>query len=91
MTITTKRSTRIPTPIDRSAWTNGAAITPASAASAEPLPKTPRDTRGVLMPSALTICASDTVERMMMPTRVRSSATAIPRQISAETPRMKRR
>src|SRR5581483_9938293 len=91
ITMTTKASVRMAAPIDGSACRKGAAITPASAASAEPTLKTPSETSGVLMPSALTISASETAERITMPTRVRRSTSPITAQITTDTARMNSR
>ena len=66
-------------------------ITPPSAASAAPSPKTNSDTRGTLMPTPPAISASSTAARIIAPTRVRSIASQSASPTTTATTTMKMR
>ena len=66
----------------------GPAMTPASAASAEPMPKTIMNTRGTLWPSIATICGCVSEAWMIRPARVRVRITKMNAKIATATTSM---
>ena len=63
----------------------GPAITPATAASAEPTPNTSMNTRGTLWPSIATMCGWVSEAWMISPMRVRVSNDSSTAKIAIET------